>query len=213
MPAACLGGFAFSDTAYRPSSLGRVFSSTSRVISALGMSRRFPNFTLATLPSYAHRRQVQRLTPVSASASATPSRFRRSIDFGSPLRGVRFTSSDRISNNNLEPSNPAPSKTDSVPVLMIVICCLGFWCPCILFGHTRTRFYNPTIAREELPCCTGACCGYATVLMLCAPLQCIFGCMQRGDIRTKYEIEGNGCVDCLAHTFCDCCVCSYYEFV
>ena len=87
-------------------------------------------------------------------------------------------------------------------------CCLGTWCPCILYGKTRARFQTPSLPREQLPSCSGACCGYATVLLFCAPFQCIFGWIQRGDIRAKYGIEGNGCMDCLAHTFCDCCVCS-----
>lgn len=85
-------------------------------------------------------------------------------------------------------------------------CCLGFWCPCVLFGHTHARFQNPALKRDELPSCSGACCGYAAVLLLCVPMQCIFGCAQRGNIRAKYGIESNGCLDCLAHTFCDCCV-------
>src|SRR5208337_3750346 len=49
-----------------------MFSATSREISLAGISRRLPSFTLLTLPLYAHRRHVQRLTPVTASASATP---------------------------------------------------------------------------------------------------------------------------------------------
>src|SRR5208282_1726260 len=88
------------------------------------------------------------------------------------------------------------------------MCCLGCWCPCIVFGKTRARLHTPSLPREELPCCSGACCGYATLLLLCTPFQCILGWMQRGDIRARYEIEGNGCMDCLGHTFCDCCVCS-----
>lgn len=53
-------------------SLGRVFSATRRDISARGMRRRVPSFTLSTFPSYAHRRQVHRLIPLIVSASATP---------------------------------------------------------------------------------------------------------------------------------------------
>ena len=85
-------------------------------------------------------------------------------------------------------------------------CCLGWWCPCILFGQTRARLRNPALTKEQLPCCSGPCCAFAAVLMLCAPFQCMFGCMQRDEIRSRYGIEGNGCLDCLAHTFCDCCV-------
>jgi len=86
-------------------------------------------------------------------------------------------------------------------------CCLGFWCPCILFGKTRTRLHNPAMTREQLPCCTGGCVGYAAICFLCPGFQCIFGCLQRGDVRARYGIDSNACVDCLAHSFCDCCVC------
>jgi len=90
-------------------------------------------------------------------------------------------------------------------------CCLGCWCPCILFGKTHARLRNPALTKENLPCCSGPCCAFAAVLMLCAPLQCIFGFMQRDEIRSRYGIEGNGCTDCLAHTCCDCCVFSRIE--
>jgi Cys-rich protein (TIGR01571 family) len=85
-------------------------------------------------------------------------------------------------------------------------CCLGCWCPCILYGHTHARLQNPALTREQLPCCSGACCGFAAVMMFCPPFQCIFGWMQRGDIRNRYGIEGGECGACLTHTFCDCCV-------
>jgi Cys-rich protein (TIGR01571 family) len=85
-------------------------------------------------------------------------------------------------------------------------CCLGCWCPCILFGRTRSRLHKPDLKRSELPYCTGACCGYAAVAMLCPGWQCIFGWMQRGEVRARYDIEGNECTDFLSHWCCDCCV-------
>ena len=85
-------------------------------------------------------------------------------------------------------------------------CCMGTWCPCILIGQTHARLQNRSLTREQLPIATGICCGWFTVFLCCNPLQCIFGWMQRGDIRKRYGIEGNCCLDCLAHTFCECCV-------
>jgi Cys-rich protein (TIGR01571 family) len=85
-------------------------------------------------------------------------------------------------------------------------CCLGCWCPCIIYSYARSRMMNPQLRKGELPVCTGACCGYATVLLLCPGFQCIFGCMNRADIRNKYQIDGNCCTDCLLHWCCDCCV-------
>lgn len=86
-------------------------------------------------------------------------------------------------------------------------CCLGCWCPCILFGRTRARLKNPHLRRDQLPCVSGDCVGFGAVCLFCPGFQCIFGWMNRGDIRAKYDIEGNGCTDCLAHWCCDCCVC------
>jgi hypothetical protein len=51
--------------------LGRVFSAITRRISAIGMSSFAPSFTLAIFPSYASRRQLQRLLPVKVSALCT----------------------------------------------------------------------------------------------------------------------------------------------
>ena len=91
-------------------------------------------------------------------------------------------------------------------------CCLGTWCPCILFGRSRARLQNPQLKRGDLPYCSPSCCGYACVLIVCPPFQCLFGWMQRGDVRARYDIEGGGCGDCLAHFCCDCCVCPLYEW-
>ena len=52
---------------------------------------------------------------------------------------------------------------------------------------------------------------YAAVSVICPGFAFIFGWLNRGDIRAKYDIEGNGCTDCLTHYCCDCCVCLKYE--
>jgi Cys-rich protein (TIGR01571 family) len=85
-------------------------------------------------------------------------------------------------------------------------CCLGCWCPCVLFGQTRARLRNPQLQRSQLPCCSGGCWGYAALMGCCPCVAVFFSCMQRGDIRSKYHIEGDACTDCLAHWCCECCV-------
>jgi len=87
-------------------------------------------------------------------------------------------------------------------------CCLGWWCPCVVYGRTRQRLDNPLMPKEHLSCCSGSCWAFALVMTCCYPCQCFFGCLQRGELRAKYGIKGNVCVDCLAHYFCDCCVSS-----
>jgi Cys-rich protein (TIGR01571 family) len=89
-------------------------------------------------------------------------------------------------------------------------CCLGFWCPCIIYGHTRSRITNPALTRSQLPCCTGPCCGWAAVCLFAPGFQFILGCLQRTELRGRYGIEGNGCTDCLTHWCCDCCVLSFF---
>ena len=42
--------------------------------------------------------------------------------------------------------------------------------------------------------------------MICPGWQFLFGFIQRGEVRARYNIEGNGCTDCLTHWCCDCCV-------
>ncbi|CAG8632512.1 1148_t:CDS:2, partial [Acaulospora morrowiae] len=34
---------------------------------------------------------------------------------------------------------------------------------------------------------------------------CVMGTPNRGEIRARYNIQGDGCTDCLTHTFCACC--------
>ena len=89
-------------------------------------------------------------------------------------------------------------------------CCLGCWCPCILFGRTRARLLNPHLRKEQISCWNGDCMGYAALATLCPGLQFIFGCMNRKDIRKKYDIDGNGCSDCMVHWCCDCCVSPFW---
>ncbi|KAI4896819.1 hypothetical protein NFI96_029277 [Prochilodus magdalenae] len=68
------------------------------------------------------------------------------------------------------------------------VCCLGFWCPCILMCNTSERF--------------GEC--------LCLPLlELFFGSLvppvtyaMRSSIRERYRIQGSMCDDCCISTCC-----------
>ncbi|KAH8179313.1 PLAC8 family protein [Sarocladium implicatum] len=77
-------------------------------------------------------------------------------------------------------------------------CCLGTWCPCILYGRTVHRERDPTLANYEktndeckrmghCQCWTG--CGF------------IYVKRQRTELREKYGIPGSTNNDCWA-TFC-----------
>ncbi|KAF2267173.1 hypothetical protein CC78DRAFT_530976 [Lojkania enalia] len=78
------------------------------------------------------------------------------------------------------------------------ICCLVWWCPCIAYGRTHHRIKNDN-NMQGYSCCNLSCVGF-TALAFCG-LSCILPMIQRGDMRAKYHLKGNGCKDCL----CACC--------
>ncbi|KAL2120211.1 hypothetical protein VTJ04DRAFT_4237 [Mycothermus thermophilus] len=81
------------------------------------------------------------------------------------------------------------------------ICLLGTCCPCFLINKTRDLLENPT--KESGDICGGTCCGFAT-LNFCG-LGCILSWTQRGNIRERHNIDGDGCMDCMVSTCCTCC--------
>ncbi|CAG5097114.1 Oidioi.mRNA.OKI2018_I69.XSR.g14938.t1.cds [Oikopleura dioica] len=40
----------------------------------------------------------------------------------------------------------------------------------------------------------------------CPCVCCVTLCCQRGQVRRKYDIDGNNCLDCILATWCYCCV-------
>ncbi|GAB1318430.1 hypothetical protein MFIFM68171_08640 [Madurella fahalii] len=80
-------------------------------------------------------------------------------------------------------------------------CLMGYFCPCILVNKTHMLLTNEN---DPNPSGCGAWgCGWC-VLTLCG-IGCILPCLQRGDIRSKYHIDGGCCTDCLANWCCTCC--------
>ncbi|KAI9761856.1 MAG: hypothetical protein M4579_000796 [Chaenotheca gracillima] len=80
-------------------------------------------------------------------------------------------------------------------------CCMGYWCPCVLFGRTYDRLEDPTLANHSafnmncLGCCVIGSCGFGWVLQM----------MKRGDLRRKYNLDGSGLGDCIRPYCCPCC--------
>ncbi|RHZ83117.1 hypothetical protein Glove_99g355 [Diversispora epigaea] len=71
------------------------------------------------------------------------------------------------------------------------------WCfPCITYGQNKTAL-NP-----DASCFCNALIYYC--LMGCS-LCWIPATSNRGEIRAKYNIEGSGLEDCMAHFCCTCC--------
>ncbi|EPS39947.1 hypothetical protein H072_6363 [Dactylellina haptotyla CBS 200.50] len=81
-------------------------------------------------------------------------------------------------------------------------CCITFCCPCITYGEVHHRIQNKT-QKDYNRCCNVPCWSFAG-LMLCGA-QWVMGCMQRGELRRKYNLDGSGCGDCVKHFFCECC--------
>eukprot|EP00249_Psilotum_nudum_P008671 c21435_g1_i2 orf=184-753(+) len=99
-------------------------------------------------------------------------------------------------------------------------CCLGFWCPCVLFGKNVELL-------EGKPC-TGPClihfllwgvvtstfCVLTSGTMLGVLGSCVpcYACGYRGRIRARYNLEDAPCGDLLTHICChSCALCQEYR--
>ncbi|KAF2204333.1 PLAC8-domain-containing protein [Delitschia confertaspora ATCC 74209] len=77
-------------------------------------------------------------------------------------------------------------------------CLLSWCCPCILYGRAHHRVKSNG-NMQNYSCTNSACLIYAG--MACLGLSWIPAMLERGDLREKYHLKGNGCTDCL----CACC--------
>jgi len=77
--------------------------------------------------------------------------------------------------------------------------CLLSWClPCVQYGRISHRL-NKDASLKGWSFFNGNCVGYYA--LTCCGMQWIMQMMQRGEIRERYGLTGNGCTDCL----CACC--------
>ncbi|KAF1810749.1 PLAC8-domain-containing protein, partial [Eremomyces bilateralis CBS 781.70] len=77
-------------------------------------------------------------------------------------------------------------------------CFLGWCCPCFLYGKVYHRTRKDS-SMKDFSWCNGSCCGYYVIAM--CGCHWILQMMQRGEMRSKYQLQGGGCKDCL----CACC--------
>ncbi|KAI9804180.1 MAG: hypothetical protein M1825_001582 [Sarcosagium campestre] len=80
-------------------------------------------------------------------------------------------------------------------------CCLGYWCPCILFGKTQQRIKDPALQNYEVV--NGNCMGWAA-LGYCGCFW-ILQMIKRGEMREQYNIDGSGAGDCFGAYCCPLC--------
>jgi len=78
-------------------------------------------------------------------------------------------------------------------------CCLGCWCPCILFGRAQAREKGEV----DPSGCGLMCCAYYC-LMHIGGQSCLQG-FQRANMRDKYGIEGSLAMDFVGACCCPCC--------
>ncbi|KAK4458380.1 PLAC8 family-domain-containing protein [Cladorrhinum samala] len=79
---------------------------------------------------------------------------------------------------------------------------MGCCCPCVLVNKTHELLENPN--NPEPKACGLWGCGWC-LLNACGGWGFILNCLQRGEIRKKHNIEGNGCGDFCVSLCCPCC--------
>ncbi|KZV25237.1 cell number regulator 2-like [Dorcoceras hygrometricum] len=84
------------------------------------------------------------------------------------------------------------------------ICCKTFFCPCITASEIVEIITEGTTSKREA----------LIILGLFSVICCIWAytCFNRTIIRTRFNIKGNPCNDCLVHGFClPCALCQEYR--
>ncbi|KAI9786558.1 MAG: hypothetical protein M1816_007882 [Peltula sp. TS41687] len=80
-------------------------------------------------------------------------------------------------------------------------CCLGYWCPCILFGKTQQRLVDPQLQQYET---FNANCLIFLGLEYFG-LWWVFQMMKRDEFRQRFNLEGSAVGDCCGAYCCPCC--------
>ncbi|KIW37579.1 uncharacterized protein PV06_10225 [Exophiala oligosperma] len=78
-------------------------------------------------------------------------------------------------------------------------CCMGYWCPCFLYGRTYARDHGDPDASAV----NGSCCAW--YMLSCFGAQCILQCINRTSIRERHGIEGGSFGDFCTSCCCTCC--------
>lgn len=97
-------------------------------------------------------------------------------------------------------------------------CCLGLWCPCILFGRNVEMlegrpFVGPCILHFLLwGVLAFGCSSYGLPLGILGSCVSCYACGYRKGLRTKYNLEDAPCGDFLTHFFCHtCAICQEFR--
>ncbi|KAF3908948.1 hypothetical protein ABW21_db0208925 [Orbilia brochopaga] len=82
-------------------------------------------------------------------------------------------------------------------------CCLGCWCPCMLYSRTHHRL--KTVPDSNLDN-YGSCNGHCALWCVLSPVSWVFTMLQRTRIRELYQIKGSPIGDCAKSYYCPLCV-------
>ncbi|KXN84006.1 Cell number regulator 11 [Leucoagaricus sp. SymC.cos] len=87
-------------------------------------------------------------------------------------------------------------------------CMLAWYCPCIVYAKNKHRYEHLNLNGTPDPekggdCCSGDCMLHAVITFCGAGW--ILQFMQRGNVRSRYNIKGGGCGDCCAAFWCSPC--------
>ncbi|KAJ7282032.1 PLAC8 family-domain-containing protein [Mycena rebaudengoi] len=86
--------------------------------------------------------------------------------------------------------------------------CYSWWCPCIVHGKNKQRLRHLVDRGTPDPdggsCCSGSCWAHCCLNSFTG-LGFILQMINRGDVRSRYSIEGGGCGDCCKSCCCGPC--------
>ncbi|KAF3929328.1 hypothetical protein AA313_de0209423 [Arthrobotrys entomopaga] len=82
-------------------------------------------------------------------------------------------------------------------------CCLGCWCPCMLYSRTHHRL--KTVPDSNLDAYS-SCNGHCAMWCVLSPISWVFTMLQRTRIREEYKIKGSPIGDCARSYYCPLCV-------
>ncbi|KAJ7643320.1 PLAC8-domain-containing protein [Mycena polygramma] len=87
-------------------------------------------------------------------------------------------------------------------------CCFACVCPCVVYGKNKQRLSHLQSENSPHPDGGDFCsvpCWAHFALNAVTSLGCILACMNRGEVRERYGIDGGGCGDCCGSYCCHAC--------
>ncbi|KAJ7282035.1 PLAC8-domain-containing protein [Mycena rebaudengoi] len=88
-------------------------------------------------------------------------------------------------------------------------CCFACWCPCVVYGQNKQRMNHLRDYGSPDPDAgsfgNGACMAHCCLTFCTGFGGAILQAIHRGEVRSRYSVDGSGIVDCLASFCCSAC--------